>query len=93
MDFTASFRWWKRTMCTDVGGHFLVSVHTFWGLSSFFFFFFCPHPPSDNTHLYLLNGLCQYKWTHPEPFNLPILILTVSSCHENVEVLSQVLPK
>lgn len=35
-----------------------------------------------------LNGLCQYKWTPPEPFNLPILTLTFSACQPEGECWS-----
>lgn len=70
-------RWW---------GHF-GSVCTV--LGAFLLFFILPTtPPSHDTNLYLLNGLCGYKWTHPEPFDLPILILTFSSFQLEVECWS-----
>lgn len=66
-----------------------VSVHSFGGFFCFVLFFnFAHNPPSHNTNLYLLNGLCQYKWTHPEPLDLPILILTFSSFQLEVECWS-----
>lgn len=57
VDFIASFRCWKRTVCTEHGGTFGQCAHCFGA-------FFAHIPPFHNTHLYLLNGLCQYKWTH-----------------------------
>lgn len=84
MDFTASFRWWKRTVSSDDEDTFGQCAQ-FWGLFFFLFFSFAHNPPSHNTNLYLLNGLCQYKWTHPEPLDLPILILTFSSFQLEVE--------
>lgn len=61
-------------------GHFLVGVHSFLGGSVCFIFV----PTSPGSH-YTLVPLTR---THPEPCNLPTLILTFSTCQLEVECWS-----
>lgn len=58
MDFTASFRWWKRSVCT--WGHFWSVCTVFWGVI-LFLFFSALIPSAPQKHTYLLNGLGHYK--------------------------------